>query len=92
MCKVVGREVRRPAAPRGKESNMGLLDSVKGLLGGNKKAIQDGIDKAVELVQSKTPDNIDGQVAKGADMAKGLLNQLTGSDEQPAASDDQPSA
>ncbi|MEY4340443.1 MAG: hypothetical protein RLZ14_2293 [Actinomycetota bacterium] len=66
---------------------MGLLDSIKGLIGGNKKAIQDGIDKAVELVQSKTPDNIDGQVAKGAEMAKGLLDQLDGSDEQPAAGD-----
>jgi hypothetical protein len=65
---------------------MGLLDSLKGLIGGNKKAIKDGIDKAVEVVQSKTPDNLDGQVAKGAEMAKGLLDQIDGSGDTPTPS------
>jgi len=38
---------------------MGLLDKVKGLLGGNKKAVKGAVDKVADVVESKTPDSVD---------------------------------
>ena len=34
---------------------MGFTDKIKGLIGDNKSAVQDGIDKAADVVESKTP-------------------------------------
>lgn len=57
---------------------MGLMDSVKGLVGGNKKTINDAVDKGADLVQSKTPDSIDPQVDKGAAALKDVVNKIDG--------------
>jgi hypothetical protein len=55
---------------------MGLFDSIKGLIKGNKKTIDQGIDKAAELVQQKTPDQIDGAVKQAADAAKDAVDKI----------------
>jgi hypothetical protein len=56
---------------------MGLLDKIKGLLGGNKDAVKGGIDKAADLVESKTPDSVDDKVEMAADKAKDVIDGLT---------------
>lgn len=62
---------------------MGLLDTIKGLVKGNKKTILEGVDKAADLIQSKTSDDVDAQVEKGAGVVKGLVEKLDdGSAEQ----------
>ena len=57
---------------------MGLFDSVKGLIKGNKSTIDQGIDKAAELVQTKTPDQIDGAVTQAAEAAKDAVDKIDG--------------
>ncbi len=57
---------------------MGLLDKVKGLLGGNKDTAKQAVDKVADAVESKTPDNIDAQVEKGAEMAKDVIDKVDG--------------
>ncbi|MFM7687032.1 MAG: antitoxin [Actinomycetota bacterium] len=62
---------------------MGLLDTIKGLVKGNKKTITEGVDKAADLIQSKTSDDVDAQVEKGAGVVKDLVEKLDdGSAEQ----------
>lgn len=55
---------------------MGLLDTIKGLVKGNKKTILEGVDKAADLIQSKTSDDVDAQVEKGAGVVKDLVEKL----------------
>ena len=55
---------------------MGLLDKVKGLTKGREKEIKAGIDKAADVVQSKTPDQHDAKVEQAAEQAKGLIDKL----------------
>ena len=55
---------------------MGFMDSVKGLIGGNKKTVDSGVDKAADLVQSKTSDSVDAQVEKGADAIKDVVDKI----------------
>jgi hypothetical protein len=55
---------------------MGLLDSIKGVIGGNKSKVDQGIDKAADVVQQKTPDQVDGAVDQAADAAKDAINKL----------------
>ena len=55
---------------------MGLLDKIKGLVGGNKKAVKDGIDKAADVVESKTPDSIDDKVEMASEKAKDVVDGL----------------
>jgi hypothetical protein len=55
---------------------MGLLDTIKGLVKGNKKTIIEGVDKAADLIQSKTADDVDAQVEKGASVVKDLVEKL----------------
>ena len=57
---------------------VGLLDSIKGLVKGNKKTIDQGIDKAAQMVQEKTPDQVDGAVKQAADAAKDAVDKLDG--------------
>ncbi len=57
---------------------MGLLDKAKGLLGGNKDAAKQAVDKVADAVESKTPDSIDAQVEKGAEMAKDVIDKVDG--------------
>ena len=55
---------------------MGLLDTIKGLVKGNKKTIIEGVDKAADLIQSKTSNDVDAQVEKGASVVKDLVEKL----------------
>jgi hypothetical protein len=55
---------------------MGLLDSVKGLVGGNKKTIDTAVDKGADFVEEKTPDSVDAQVQKGAEMVKDAIDKI----------------
>ena len=59
-----------------KGDDVGLLDSIKGLIKGNKKTIDEGIDKAAQMVQEKTPDQIDGAVKQAADAAKDAVDKI----------------
>ncbi len=61
-----------------KGDDVGLLDSIKGLIKGNKKTIDEGIDKAAQMVQEKTPDQIDGAVKQAADAAKDAVDKIDG--------------
>lgn len=55
---------------------MGFMDKIKGLVGGNKSAVKDGVDKAADVVESKTPDSVDAQVEKGADAVKDVVDKI----------------
>lgn len=57
---------------------MGLLDKIKGLLSGNKKAVQDGVDKVADVVQSKTPDSVDAHVETAAEKVKDVIDKVDG--------------
>ena len=60
---------------------MGLLDKIKGLVGGNKDAVKGGIDKVNDVVESKTPDSVDAKVAVAAEKAKDAVDNVAGDDE-----------
>jgi len=55
---------------------MGLLDKIKGLIGGNKKAVTDGVDKVSDVIESKTPDSIDDKVEMAAEKVKDVVDGL----------------
>ena len=55
---------------------MGLLDKIKGLLSGNKKAVKGGIDKVVDVIQSKAPDSVDQKVGAAAEKVKNVIDKV----------------
>ncbi|HEY3485026.1 MAG TPA: antitoxin [Ilumatobacteraceae bacterium] len=55
---------------------MGLFDKVKGLVRGNKKQIESGIDKGADMVTDKVGTEHADKVEKGADMAKDAVEKL----------------
>jgi hypothetical protein len=57
--------------PEGEQANMGILDKLKGLVGGHKKEVGEGIDKAADVAKDKI--GHDKEVDKAADAAKGAL-------------------
>jgi hypothetical protein len=54
---------------------MGIMDSVKGLFGGNKEKIKDGIDKGADVISDKAGAHAD-KVQKGADLAKDAVDKI----------------
>ena len=54
---------------------MGIMDSIKGLLGGNKEKVKDGIDKGADIIDDKAGAHAD-KVQKGADMAKDAVDKI----------------
>ncbi len=54
---------------------MGLLDSVKSKLGGNKTKAKQGVDKAADVIDDKAGEHAD-KVQQGADMAKDAIDKL----------------
>lgn len=50
---------------------MGILDKLKGLVGGHKKEVGEGIDKAADVAKDKI--GHDKEVDQAADAAKGAL-------------------
>ena len=66
---------------------MGFMDSVKGLIGkgkdlaaDNEDAIQDGIDKAADMVDDKTGGKYSDHIDTGAEKAKEVVEGLDGED------------
>lgn len=59
---------------------MGILDKIKGLVGGNADKVEDAIDKAAEVAKDKVPDAHDDKVDMAADKAKDLVDGLDGDD------------
>lgn len=71
---------------------MGFMDKAKDAMEGAKDKAQDlarehgdkieqGLDKASDFIQSKTPDSIDDKVQATTDKAKGLVDKLEGDDD-----------
>jgi MT0933-like antitoxin protein len=54
---------------------MGLFDSIKAKLGGNKSQVKQGIDKVADVVDDKAGDQAD-KVQQGAEMAKDAVDKL----------------
>lgn len=54
---------------------MGLFDSIKSKLGGNKSQVKQGIDKAADAVDDKAGEHAD-KVQQGAEMAKDAVDKL----------------
>jgi hypothetical protein len=57
---------------------MGILDKVKGFVGGNKDKVVQGVDKAAEIAKDRLPDEQDAKVDKAADTLKGQIDKLDG--------------
>lgn len=55
---------------------MGILDKIKGLVGGNADKTEDAIDKAAEVAKDKVPDAHDDKVDMAADKAKEAVDGL----------------
>lgn len=59
---------------------MGILDKIKGLIGGNADKADDAIDKAADVVKDKIPDEHDDKVDMAAEKAKDVVDGLDGDD------------
>ncbi len=59
---------------------MGILDKIKGLVGGNADKVEDGIDKAADLVKDKVGDEHADKVDMAAEKAKDVVDSLDGDD------------
>ena len=55
---------------------MSFLDTIKGLVGGNKSKADEVIDKIADVIESKTPDAIDDKVEAAAKEAKKAVGKL----------------
>jgi hypothetical protein len=68
---------------------MGFMDKLRGLFGGHKQQIDQGIDKAADAVKDKVPAEHDDKVAAVADKAHDVVDNLadtTPADSVPADS------
>lgn len=54
---------------------MGIMDSIKSKLGGNKAQVKQGVDKAADAVDDKAGAHSD-KVQQGAEMAKDAVDKL----------------
>ncbi len=55
---------------------MGLLDKIKGMLGGNADKAKDGIDKAADVAEDKLGDKVGSdKIDMAADKAKEALDE-----------------
>jgi hypothetical protein len=55
---------------------MGLMDKIKGALGGNKSKAKQGVDTAADQAKKVVPDEHDAKVDKGADAAKDAVDKM----------------
>lgn len=55
---------------------MGLMDKLKGMVGGNKKQVDKGIDTAADKAQDMTGHKADAPIDTAADQAKGVVDKL----------------
>ena len=54
---------------------MGIIDSIKSKLGGNKNQAKEAVDKAADVVDDKAGEHAD-KVQQGAEMAKDAIDKL----------------
>ncbi len=54
---------------------MGILDSIKSKLGGNKSQVKQGVDKAADVVEDKAGEHAD-KVQQGAEVVKDAVDKL----------------
>ena len=54
---------------------MGMMDSIKSKLSGNKAQVKQGIDKAADVVDDKAGEHA-SKVQQGADMAKDAVDKI----------------
>ena len=57
---------------------MGILDKLKGLIGGNADKVEDGIDKAADLAKDKIGDDHADKIDSAAEKAKDVVEDLAG--------------
>ena len=55
---------------------MGLMDKLKGMVGGNKKQVDKGIDTAADKAQDMSGHKADAQIDSAADQAKDVVDKL----------------
>jgi hypothetical protein len=55
---------------------MGLMDKLKGLLGGNKNQVKQGIDKASDVVETKVGAEHAPKVEQVAEQAKDAVDKI----------------
>ena len=55
---------------------MGLLDKIRGAIGGNKGKAKQGVDTAAGQAKKVVPDQHDAKVDQGADAAKDAINKI----------------
>lgn len=54
---------------------MGIMDSVKSKLGGNKSQAEQGVDKAADVIDDKAGEHAD-KVQQGAEVVKDAIDKL----------------
>jgi hypothetical protein len=54
---------------------MGILDSIKSKLGGNKSQVKQGVDKAADVIDDKAGEHAD-KVQQGAEAVKDGIDKL----------------
>ena len=57
------------------EVTMGMFDSIKSKLSGNKSSVKQGIDKGADMAADKVPDHSD-KIDKGSAAAKDAVDKL----------------
>ena len=55
---------------------MGLLDSIKGALGGNKDKAKKGVDVAADQAEKVAPDQYDDKLEQASDAAKDQIDKI----------------
>lgn len=55
---------------------MGLFDKAKDLVGDNKEAVKDGIDKAADVVADKVGEEHADKVEQGAEKVKDIVDGI----------------
>ena len=54
---------------------MGLLDKIKGMLGGNADKVKDGVEKAGDMIDEKTDGKFEDKVDMAQEKAGEMLDQ-----------------
>jgi hypothetical protein len=54
---------------------MGIMDSIKSALGGNKSQVKQGVDKAADVIDDKAGAHAD-KVQQGAEVVKDAIDKL----------------
>lgn len=55
---------------------MGVLDKIRGLVGGNRDKAKEGVDKTADIVDDKTGGKRSDQIEGAADKAKDAIDKI----------------